>query len=153
MRNPFFKALILGLSAGMRSMAPLSVISSKFNKNKQLGLKNSKFSFIQSGVASTLLDMAALAEMAGDKNPNAPDRTEPLAILGRCASGALVGATVYKAAFKNPVHGALVGSIAALASTFMFFQLRKKVVSKTGKANLVAMAEDALALSAGAIVK
>lgn len=153
MRNPFIKTVILGLSAGMRSMAPLSIISSKFNKTKQLGLSNSKFGFIQSGVASSLLDIAALGELAGDKNPDAKNRTEPVAILGRCASGAFAGATVYKAAFKNPINGAVIGALAALASTFIFFQLRKKMTRKTGKGNLVAMGEDVLAFSAGAVLK
>lgn len=153
MKNPFIKALILGLSAGIRSMAPLSVISTKFNKNKRLGLKNSNFSFMQSGVASSLLDMAALGELAQDKNPTTKNRTEPLSVLARCASGALAGATVYKASFRNPVHGALIGSAAALASTFLFFHLRKKATQKTNKANMVAMSEDLLAFSASAIVK
>ena len=152
MKNPFIKTVILGLSAGMRSMVPLSIISDKFNKNKQVELKNSKFNFMQSGVVSSLLDMAALGEMAGDKSPFAPNRTEPMAILGRCASGALVGATVYKAAFKSPVNGAVVGAVAALASTFIFFRLRKNMARKTGKGNLVAVAEDVLAFSAGAVV-
>lgn len=153
MKSPLFKTVVLGLSAGMRSMVPLSVISTKFNKNKQIGLKNSNFNFIQSGVVSTILDIAALGEIAGDKNPNASNRTAPIAVLGRCASGALVGATVYKASFKNPVKGAVIGALAALASTFIFFQLRKKAVSKTGKNQLVAVAEDALAFSAAAVIK
>ncbi|MFC5284345.1 DUF4126 family protein [Pedobacter alpinus] len=153
MKNPFLKTVILGLSAGMRSMAPLSLITTKFNKNKQLGLQNSKLNFMQSGITSNLLDIAALGELAGDKDPNASNRTETLSVLGRCASGALVGATVYKAAFKNPLHGAMLGATAALASTFIFFHLRKKITRKTGKNNLVAMTEDVLAFSAASVVK
>ncbi len=153
MRNPFIKTVILGLSAGMRSMAPLSILSSKFNKNKQIGLTNSKLSFIQSGITSSIMNVAALGELAGDKSTYAPNRTEPMAILVRCASGALVGASVYKAAFKNPVNGAVVGALSALASTFIFFKLRKKTSTKTGKGNLVAIAEDLLAFSPSALIR
>lgn len=152
MKSPLIKTIILGMSAGMRTMAPLAIVSTKFHNNKQPNLKNSKFSFIQTGLVSTLLDMAALGELAGDKSPNAPNRTEPLGIIGRALSGAIVGATIYKASYRNPVNGAIIGVVAAVVSTFIFFNLRKKLAKKTGKDKVLGMAEDVLAFSAVSVL-
>lgn len=153
MKNPLIKTIVLGMSAGMRTMVPLSIMSTKFHKNKQLNLKNTKFNFIQNGLVSTLLDMAALGELAGDKNPNAPDRTEAVGVIGRALSGALVGATIYKASFRNPINGALIGAIAAVAATYIFFNLRKKLAYKTGNDKIIGLAEDALAFTAGNVLR
>ncbi|WP_157687521.1 DUF4126 family protein [Pedobacter psychrophilus] len=153
MKSPLIKTLVLGMSAGMRTMVPLSIMSTNFHKNKQINLKNSKFNFIQTGVVSTLLDMAALGELAGDKNPNIPDRTEAMGVIGRALSGAFVGATIYKASFRNPVNGAVIGAISAVASTFIFFHLRKSLAKKTHNDKILGMAEDALAFTAGKVLK
>ena len=153
MKSPLIKTIVLGMSAGMRTMAPLAIVSTKFHKNKQPNLKNSKFSFIQSGLASTLLDMAALGELAGDKSANAPDRTEALGVIARAISGGFVGATIYKASFRNPVNGAIIGALAAVASTYIFFNLRKKLAKKTGNDKVIGMAEDALAFTTSKVLK
>ena len=153
MKSPLIKTIVLGISAGMRTMAPLAIVSTLFHKNKQRNLVDTKFNFIQSGLASTLFDMAALVELAADKSKNAPDRTETTGIIGRALSGALVGATVYKASYRNPVNGAIIGAIAAIASTYIFFNLRKKLAHKTGNDKLLGLAEDVLAFTAVNVLK
>ncbi len=152
MKSPLIKTIVLGISAGMRTMAPLAIVSTKFHKHKQINLTNSKLGFMQTGFVATLLDMAALGELAGDKSNNAPDRTEAIGVIGRALSGALVGATIYKASFRHPLNGAVIGAIAAVASTYIFFNLRKKLAKKTGNDKILGMAEDALAFTATTVL-
>ncbi|MBK0381606.1 DUF4126 family protein [Pedobacter sp. SD-b] len=149
MKNIFIKTVMLGMSAGMRTMAPLAIMSARFHEHKQASLTHTKFNFIQSGLTSGLLGLAAFGELAGDKSEQAPNRTEPLGIIARAISGAFVGAAIYKASFNNPLKGAAVGAISAVASTYAFFYLRKKLAKKTGKDKVLGMAEDVLAYGLG----
>jgi len=61
----------------------------------------------------------------------------------------------YQAEGKNAVTGAVIASLAAVASTYIFFYLRKALCKKTGIADpIIGMAEDALAIAAGmALIK
>ena len=101
------------------------------------------------GVAATLKVLTA-AELIGDKLPNGPDRIVPQQLGTRAASGALVGATWYKSQGGSALKGALVGSLGAVAATFLTFYLRKGISEKTGiNTSTVGAGEDALVLASG----
>src|SRR4051812_16793135 len=53
----------------------------------------------------------ALLELIGDKLPGIPNRTDLGPVVGRVAAGALIGATVARAAGRDRLTGALVGSL------------------------------------------
>ena len=90
------------------------------------------------------------AQRWGGPGSSHQDRTEPPPLLGRIAMGALSGAIV--AAWRGgPATGAaLVGGIAAAASTYLAYQLRKAAGQATGVPDpLLGLAEDALVIVAG----
>jgi uncharacterized membrane protein len=101
------------------------------------------------GVAKTLKFLIA-GEFVGDKLPNAPNRIVPQQLSTRAASGALVGATLYKAKGGSAVSGALIGALGTVAATYLTYYLRKGISDKTGTPTaLVGAGEDALVLAGG----
>ncbi|WP_286134468.1 hypothetical protein [Methylobacterium sp. Leaf123] len=69
-------------------------------------------------VARTVATTAALAEMAGDKMPFAPDRRIPPSFAVRLAIGA-VGGWMLAGRHASPEAGALAGVAGAVAGTLM----------------------------------
>ncbi|OGX91978.1 hypothetical protein BEN49_03980 [Hymenobacter coccineus] len=114
------------------------------------GLAQSPLRFLQNPtVASTLKGLLGM-ELVGDKSPKTGNRTEPQQVGARAASGALVGATLYKARGGSALSGALVGSLGAVASTFLTFWLRKTISERTHtNTSLVGLGEDALVVAGG----
>ncbi|MGI4743752.1 MAG: hypothetical protein ACRYG7_52030 [Janthinobacterium lividum] len=106
------------------------------------------------GVAKTLKFLIA-GEFLGDKLPNTANRIVPQQLSTRVASGALVGATWYKAKGGSVWGGALVGALGTAAATYLTYYLRKGISDKTGiPTALVGAGEDALVLAGGvALVK
>ncbi|GAA4005633.1 hypothetical protein GCM10022408_16780 [Hymenobacter fastidiosus] len=149
MATIFWQALGAGALAGLRSITPLATLSGSLAKNKSATLATSPLRFLQSKTAATALKLMAGAEMVADKVPGMPDRTAPNVLLGRAVSGALIGATIYKAGKDRQMAvGAVLGSLAAVAATFASFHLRKSLGEQTPVPDTAwAVAEDATVLS------
>ncbi|AMJ64271.1 DUF4126 family protein [Hymenobacter sp. PAMC 26628] len=144
---------VLGLAAlsGMRTTSGPTFLSHYLSRQaRPKGLAKSPLRFLQNAtVASTLKGLLGL-EFVGDKSPKTGNRTEPQQLGARAASGALVGATLYKARGGNALSGALVGSLGAVASTFLTFWLRKTISERTHThTSLVGLGEDALVVAGG----
>jgi uncharacterized membrane protein len=92
----------------------------------------------------------ALGEFIGDKMPAAPNRISPPGLIGRCVSGALAGAGIYKAAGESWYTGALLGGTTAIASTFGSFYLRRAIVKHAHLIDpIIGTIEDAIVLGGG----
>ncbi|RYU77132.1 DUF4126 family protein [Hymenobacter persicinus] len=154
MAKIFWQALGAGALAGLRSMTPLATLSGSLARHKSPFLAASPLRFLQSNLAATGLKVLAGAEMVADKAPGMPNRTDPTALLGRALSGALIGATLYKAGKNRQVAvGALLGSVAAVAATFASFHLRKGLGEQTQVPDPAwALAEDAATVSSSLAV-
>lgn len=100
--------------------------------------------------ASTVLTLLAAAELVADKSPFVPDRTDPGPLAGRILTGALAAAS-WNAYTRRPVvEGMIAGGMAAAASTFAFYYLRRAAVQRLGFPDPVAaQAEDALVIGSG----
>ena len=117
------------------------------------GFAKSRLRFLaKPGVAKTLKFLVA-GELVGDKLPNMANRIVPQQLSTRVASGALVGATWYKAKGGSALSGALVGALGSAAATYLTYFLRKGISDKTGTASsLVGVGEDALVLAGGTVL-
>jgi uncharacterized membrane protein/uncharacterized protein (UPF0548 family) len=148
--TPLTRALLLGAVAGMRSQLPIAL----------LGLESSRGRFdpgrswlarrlaTPGGVAAAVL--ASVGELVGDKLPVIPDRTRPGPLTGRVAIGTLVGAVVYQDADLPVAYGAVVGAVAAAASTFALARARAALGRRTPLPDLAwGVVEDALAVTLG----
>lgn len=138
-----------GAIAGMRSMAPLALLSRQLAGRSARGHSPALRLLTQRPTANILTALAA-AEMVADKTPVVPDRTEPQPLGGRIAMGALAGAAV--AMWRGGPAGwaALVGGAAAAASTHLAYRLRKAAGQAAPIPDVVlGLAEDALVVAAG----
>jgi len=145
--SSFQKALVLGVMSGMRTTAGLSfmqpLVSNSISKSPLVNFLQKK-----PVAAGTLL--LGIAELVIDKLPGAPDRIAKGGPAFRVAAGAVCGAAIYQAGGKKAVTGVVTGSIAAVASTYIFFHLRKTLCKKTGiRDPFIGAAEDVLAIAGG----
>jgi uncharacterized membrane protein len=148
----FWPVLGLATLSGMRATSGPTFLSHYLSgQARPKGLVKSPLRVLQNPtVASTLKGLLGV-ELVGDKSPKTANRTDPSQLGARAASGALVGATLYKARGGSALSGALVGSLGAVASTFLTFWLRKTISERTNtNTSLVGLGEDALVIASGA---
>ncbi|HEY0245848.1 MAG TPA: DUF4126 family protein [Mucilaginibacter sp.] len=148
--HPFWQVMGIGALAGFRSTAAPVITSHILSHHHSKSLESSPLSFMQSETVSKALKVIALSEIVMDKLPSTPNRIKASVIGARCLSGALAGASIYKASGGNAIAGVLLGATAAFASTFGSFYLR---IGATKKSKLfdpvVGAIEDALVIGAG----
>lgn len=124
----FWPTTGLAVVSGMRSMASISALSSYLAKTPSPLLTGFPLGFLQKKYVAIILKALTLAEMAGDKLPQAPNRIDKPGLIGRGLTGALTGAALYKSRNGSAFAGALIGSTVAVAATYGSYYLRKKVV-------------------------
>jgi uncharacterized membrane protein len=145
---PFIQALSVGALAGMRTAAAPVIVSHILSQSPSHQLEDSSLAFMQSKTTATILKVVALGELIIDKMPFTPDRINNNGVGGRMMSGALAGATLYKAKGGTMAAGALVGAVSACAATFISFFLRKSLVKATNIYDpIVGAIEDALVIA------
>jgi uncharacterized membrane protein len=115
-----------------------------------MNLDGTPLAFLGSPRLSKVLILMELGELIGDKLPTTPSRTIWPPLLGRAASGGLVGAAAFVSEGQRAATGAILGSSAAVAAAFAGERLRAVVVGTTGLPDpVVALAEDAVVLLVG----
>ncbi len=144
-----FRAIGLGAISGLRSMSGPAFVSLAASHGK-LNLEGTHLAFLGSSRLSKVLVLMELGELVVDKLPQTPSRTELPSLLGRAASGALVGAAVFVSDGRRATTGAALGSTAAIVAAFAGERLRALAVEKTALPDLVAaLAGDATVLIVG----
>lgn len=145
--SSFKKALVVGIISGMRTGASLRFTRSLVaNSNTNSGLVR----FFQKKHATPGIGLLGIGELVADKLPQMPDRTAKGGPIIKAGAAALCGAAIYQAESKKAITGAIVGGLAALASTYVFCYIRKAVSNKTGVRDVyIGAAEDALAIATG----
>ena len=143
------RALGLGAISGLRSLSGPAFVSRTASRG-DLDLDRTVFAFLGSPRISKALVLMELGELVGDKLPITPSRTSLPPLLGRAASGALVGAAIFVSEGRRATIGAALGSSAAIVAGFAGERLRSLTVEKTGLPDpVVAFAEDATVLIVG----
>ncbi len=148
--SPIWRTLILGAIAGSRSMAAPATLSRAVSDGRVDGLGDTPFAILGSPGVSTALRIMEIGELVVDKLPVAPSRTSPPPLLGRAASGGLVGAALFASEDRRSLVGGALGAAAALASAYAGERLRLQAAEKLGMPDpVVALLEDGLVLLAG----
>ena len=135
----------LGFVAGMRNMTACAALAWAASDGRTRG------TLIPGGPgARTLATAAAVAEMAGDKMPFAPDRRLPPSCAFRLAGGA-VGGWALAGRRASPETGALAGVAGAIAGTLLGRAARGPD-SRTMPGRAKGFAEDAVAVGLAVLV-
>ncbi|SDM09784.1 Uncharacterized membrane protein [Catalinimonas alkaloidigena] len=144
------QTLSLGFISGLRSFSGLALISQHVSAHTSEPAPEIPLTWFQKeGVAWTLTALA-VGELIGDKMPGVPNRTDPPALFGRVALGAMTGAVLSQYEKEEATVGAVLGGVAALAGTFVGFYVRKALVEKSGWPDWIfAVAEDAITVGMG----
>ena len=148
--NIYLRAIGIGTVAGMRSASAPALTSYYFVNNPSLFLDASPLKGLGQQTTSNVLKFMAAGELVADKLPFVPNRTDPGPLGARAVSGGVCAAAVFLAAGERPEVGAALGAASAVASAFLFMNLRRVL----GKAMeipdpIIASAEDGLALGIG----
>ncbi len=151
MLDTLTRALGMGAIAGLRTMAAPATLSRAVSDGRIEGLEETPFSILGSPRVSTALRIMQFGELIVDKLTATPSRTSPPPLLGRMASGALVGAALFASEDRAQAVGGMLGAAAALASAYAGESLRVNASEKLGVPDpIVALLEDGLVLLAGA---
>ncbi len=144
------RVLGLGAIAGFRSMAAPATLSRAVSDGRIEGIEDTPFARLGSPKVTTALRMMEIGEFIVDKLPVAPSRTSPPPLLGRAASGGLVGAALFASEDRRSLVGGALGAAAALAAAYAGERLRLQAAEKLGMPDsVVALLEDGLVVLAG----
>ena len=146
----YARAGISGVVAGLRSQLPIALLAVAANRGAFAVCAPAPLSLLRSRGALVTLGLAAL-ELAGDKLPITPPRTNPASLAFRVTIGAIVGGAVGHEARSPVVACALLGGASAAASSFAGASYRRVARDAMGYPDFVfAVAEDAAAIGLGA---
>lgn len=148
-RTTVFRALALGIAAGMRSQTPGAVLAWRQpDAPRRAGWRS--WPIMRNAWGRRALMLGAAGELVADKLPDTPPRTTPGSLTGRLVFGTLAGVAIGtegrgKAAL---VKGAIAGAIGAAIGSFGGMRARRAVVDMTGLPDpAVAVVEDLAAIS------
>ena len=145
-----WRALGLGAIAGMRSMAAPAILSRSVVEGRGASLENTPYAALGSPRVSRALRVLEIGELIVDKLPVLPDRTSLPPLLGRVASGALVGAALLASGGRWPVMGGALGAVSAMTAAYAAERVRKQITQRLGLPNVVAgLLEDGIVLFGG----
>jgi uncharacterized membrane protein len=149
-KHPFWQVVGIGTLAGMRTSSAPVIASQILSHHHSKRLEHSPLNFMQSKSVANVLTVLSVSEVIMDKLPTTPNRTNPGGLIFRGLSGALAGASIYKASGNNVLTGTLIGAAAAVMSTYASFLLRKTIVKNTSVIDpIIGALEDALVIGAG----
>lgn len=139
-------AFALGMTAGLRSMAPAAV-AARAAHLWWPAVRSTGLSFMASPLTAVVFTLFAAVELVFDKLPVTPSRLEAGPLAGRILLGALAAATLCAAAQQSIAVGAVVGGVGGVAGAFAGHRVRRYL---TGTKRLpdfpVAVCEDAIAI-------
>ena len=141
-------SVLMAAIGGMRAMTPLAAVANAA-RDGLLPRDNGAPRWLSSRATSAATGALALAEMAGDKMKDAPDRIALPGLLARCATGAIAGVALAPARQRNTA--ALLGAAAAVGSSYVTFRMRKYALRRYGQTP-TGVVEDGISAAGAALV-
>lgn len=154
-RSILFRALCIGIAAGMRSQTPGAILAlHQPEAPRRAGWRS--WPILASAWGRCALMLSGAGEMVADQLPDIPPRTSPGSLSGRLAFGALAGVAIGTEGRGkwSLVKGGIVGVLGAAIGAFGGQRARKAAVDVTGLPDSsVAVVEDfaAIALANSAV--
>ncbi|RYD66990.1 MAG: DUF4126 family protein [Sphingomonadales bacterium] len=126
------RAILMGVVAGARAMTPLATVANAA-RTDTLPADNGAPKFLGHPLVSLVTTAIAVYELAGDKQPSAPDRIIWPAIVIRSLNAAFAGAAL--APRRQRVPAALAAGAVAIVASYATFTLRMRAMEKHGQAS------------------
>ena len=142
------RSLLIGLSAGSRSMTPLAAVSEAAHGGL-LADNNPSARLLGHPLVAAGTKALAAGELWGDKMKSAPDRIVPLGIAARVITAGLTGAAL--APRKRMLLGGAIAAGAAVAAAYVTFNIRMRAMRRFGQTP-TGLVEDALTVGAAQLV-
>jgi len=143
----FVVAIGIGIVAGLRSLLAPTVVAWAAHLGS-LDLHSSPIAFMGSTAAVAIFSIFAIGELVADKLPKTPKRTAFAPLLARILLGGLSGASLFAAAGRSLLAGALLGGMGGVIGAFAGYEVRKRLVNNIHIKDLfVAICEDLVAIA------
>jgi uncharacterized membrane protein len=143
----FVFAIGIGIVAGLRSLLAPAVVAWAAHFDL-LNLQGSPLAFMGSRAAVAIFSIFAIGELVADKLPKTPKRTAFAPLLARVLLGGLSGATLFAAAVKLLIAGALLGGTGGVIGAFLGYEIRRRLVNSLHIRDFfVAICEDLVAIA------
>ncbi|MFP2928794.1 DUF1990 family protein [Pyxidicoccus sp. 3LG] len=144
-RGQWLTPLGLGVLAGMRSMSAPTLVSRRLSQEPSPSTDPLSSALSKPWVPK-VLGLLALGELIADKLPNTPSRVKFVPLAGRVLTGAVAAASSLAGQKRSAVAlAAVLGGVAAVASTWAFYSLRNVATKRLGVPNVAAaLTEDAI---------
>ncbi len=140
----------LGAITGLRSMSGMAMLARRLQQRPPQQWPHPLLQRLAREPFASLTALLAAGEMAADKLPFIPARTDPLPLTGRAVLGAAVGAAAGLLEEQPWWAGAIFGSAAAVATAFAGYHARRLLTGEDGLPDpIVAVLEDGLVLGLG----
>lgn len=144
MLQPF----LMGLIGGQRAMTPLAMVAVAAARG-ELPADSGVPRLLTHPLAATAATLLAVGEMAGDKQPTAPDRVVAVGLAARFVTSAIAGMAL--APKDRRWLGAAVGGVTAVVASYPGWRARCASMERWSQAR-TGFVEDAAVLAGAAAV-
>lgn len=141
-------SFLMGLVGGQRAMTPLATVALTGARG-ELPDDSGAPGLLRHPLAAAGATLLAVGEMAGDKQPTAPDRVVPIGLVARFGTSALAGMAL--APRKQRWLGAAVGGVTAIVASYPGWRARCAAMERWSQAR-TGFVEDAAVLAGAAAV-
>jgi uncharacterized membrane protein len=141
-------SFLIGLIGGQRAMTPLAAVAVAGARG-ELPVDSGAPKLLSHPLVAAGATLLAAGEMAGDKQPSAPDRIVPVGLAARFATSAIAGMAL--APRNRRWAGAALGGLTAVAASYPGWRARCAAMSRWGQTR-TGFVEDAAVLAGAAAV-
>ena len=141
-------SFLMGLIGGQRAMTPLAVVAAAGARG-ELPIDSGVPTLLTHPLAATAATLLAVGEMAGDKQPSAPDRIVPIGLIARFATSAIAGMAL--APRRRRWLGAAIGGTTAVIASYPGWRARCAAMGRYGQTP-TGFVEDAAVLASAVAV-
>ncbi len=143
----FVVAIGIGIVAGLRAFLAPAIVAWAAHLGS-LDLHSSPLAFMGSTAAVAIFSIFAIGELVADKLPKTPKRIAFAPLLARILLGGLSGASLFAAAGRSLLAGALLGGTSGVIGAFAGYEIRRRIVNDLHVRDLfAAVCEDLVAIA------
>lgn len=141
-------SFLMGLVGGQRSMTPLAAVALAATADR-LPRENGGPPLLSHPIVASGAVLLAVAELAGDKQRTAPDRTVAIGVTARFITSAIAGASL--APRRHRWVGAAIGGTTAAIASYPGWRMRMAAMRRGSQVS-TGLAEDAIMLASAAAI-